>query len=89
MYEDSILVHDVEAFAMCRALRERTGILVGGSSGAVLFACSRYLEEHPEVRHPVCLCPDDGANYLHTIFNDGWLERNDLDQLEIQQERFV
>lgn len=89
MYEDSILVHDADAFAMCRALREATGMLVGGSSGAVLFACGRYLEEHPEIRHPVCLCPDDGANYRHTIFNDSWLEQNDLDPLEIQQGRFI
>ncbi len=78
MYRSSILVSDAEAFAMCRALEEGTGISVGGSSGAVLFACSRYLEEHPEVRYPVCLCADGGANYTHTIFSDSWLEQNDL-----------
>jgi 2,3-diaminopropionate biosynthesis protein SbnA len=89
MYESSILVDDAEAFAMCRALKDTAGIMVGGSSGAVLSACSRYLEEHPAVRHPVCLCADDGANYSHTIFSDSWLDQNDLYPLDDQRWRFA
>jgi cysteine synthase A len=66
-------VRDEEAFAFCRALREATGILVGGSSGAVLAACARYLQVHPEMQHVVCLCADGGENYATSIFHDEWL----------------
>ncbi len=89
MYSDTVLVQDAQAFAMCRALRDETGILVGGSSGATLFACGRYLEEHPEVLHPICLCADGGTNYRHTIFNDNWLAENDLATAKAEQGVFA
>jgi hypothetical protein len=68
--------------ALSRLVAE-TGILVGGSSGATLCACRRHLEEHPEIRHPVCLCADDGANYSHTIFNDRWLDLHDVAAVDL------
>jgi 2,3-diaminopropionate biosynthesis protein SbnA len=69
-------VGDEDAFLFCRNLLDKTGIHVGGSSGAVLVACARYLETHPEVENAVCLCPDTGENYRSTIFDDQWLKEN-------------
>jgi cysteine synthase A len=71
-------VRDEEAFAFCHALYESTGIKVGGSSGAVLAACARYLAEHPDVNETVCICPDTGDNYTSSIYNDEWLARHNL-----------
>jgi N-(2-amino-2-carboxyethyl)-L-glutamate synthase len=72
MYDDYLLVSDVEAFAACRAL-DSVGVGVGGSSGAVLAACSRYLERHPEIRFPICICADGREPYAKTIYDDEWL----------------
>jgi cysteine synthase A len=74
-----MLVGDEEAFAFCRALWETTRIKVGGSSGAVLAACAKYLHAHPEVKNVVCVCADSGDNYANTIFNDAWIQKQGFD----------
>lgn len=79
LYDTYMLVGDAEAFAFCHALYAATGIKVGGSSGAVLAACARYLAEHPKIKRPVCLCPDTGENYSSSIFNMQWLEQHHID----------
>jgi N-(2-amino-2-carboxyethyl)-L-glutamate synthase len=76
------LVRDEEAFAFCRALWNSTGIKVGGSSGAVLSACSRYLYEHDDLTNVVCLVADDGDRYAQSIYSDEWLQQHGL-QLSI------
>ena len=77
-YDTYRIIGDEEAFAFCRALYRETNIKVGGSSGAVLAACAQYLEEHPEIKRSVCLCPDTGENYTSSIFNDQWLHQQHL-----------
>jgi 2,3-diaminopropionate biosynthesis protein SbnA len=76
LYDTHILVTDRDAFALCRQVDAATGIKVGGSSGAVLYACAQYLSRHPEMTNVVCLCPDGGENYASTIFHDGWMRKN-------------
>jgi N-(2-amino-2-carboxyethyl)-L-glutamate synthase len=78
-YDEHILVSDLNAFAMCRQIADLTGISVGGSSGAVLYACSQYLSLHPEVEISACLCADRGENYASSIFDDQWLGQNGFD----------
>lgn len=78
LYNLYMLIKDEEAFTFCRALREATGIKVGGSSGAVLSACAKYLLAHPEARHVACICADTGDNYANSIFNDAWLQQQEL-----------
>jgi 2,3-diaminopropionate biosynthesis protein SbnA len=77
-FDAHLLVSDADAFAMCRLLQQKLGLSVGGSSGAVLAACARYVSAHPEIERPVCICPDGGANYMSTIFNDAWLAANSI-----------
>lgn len=77
-YDDYSLVSDEEAFAFCRALYAATGIKVGGSSGAVLSACARYLETHSSSSNVVCVCADTGEKYTSSIFNDTWLDQQHL-----------
>jgi len=78
IYDSHMLVGDEEAFAFCRALHTATGIKVGGSSGAVLSACARYLYDHLEMTNVVCVCSDCGENYTSSIFNDEWLQQQGL-----------
>ncbi|HEY1349371.1 MAG TPA: pyridoxal-phosphate dependent enzyme [Ktedonobacteraceae bacterium] len=74
LYHTYLLVHDEEAFACCRTLFLATNLLVGGSSGAALAACIRYLDQHPHLHEIVCLCADSGDNYISSIFCDTWLQ---------------
>ena len=76
IYDAHALVSDEEAFAFCHALYAATGIKAGGSSGAVLAACTSYLQIYPELERVVCLCSDTGENYTSSIFNDRWLKQH-------------
>jgi N-(2-amino-2-carboxyethyl)-L-glutamate synthase len=78
LYDEHQLVTDEVAFAFCRALFAATGIKIGGSSGAVLAACARYLAVHPEVSRAACVSADRGENYETTIYNDAWLTQQGL-----------
>jgi N-(2-amino-2-carboxyethyl)-L-glutamate synthase len=86
LYNTHMLVTDEEAFACCRALWETIGIKVGGSSGAVLSACARYLKIYPKVKNVVCVCADQGDSYVNSIFNDDWITQQGLDLQSIKQE---
>jgi N-(2-amino-2-carboxyethyl)-L-glutamate synthase len=77
-YDDVVIVDDREAIIACHYLQDNLGIGLGGSAGAVVAACARYLKTHPEVAHPVCICPDGRANYLNTIYSHTWLAEHGL-----------
>ena len=79
LYDEHIYVEDCEAFAFCRALEASTGIAVGGSSGACLAACARYLQAHRGIERAVCLCADRGEHYASSIFSDSWLAQHGLE----------
>ena len=72
-WDDVVIVDDADTVSHCHTLAETTGIRLGGSSGAVLAACARYLAEHPEITSPVCVCPDSGGNYTQTLYAPKWL----------------
>jgi 2,3-diaminopropionate biosynthesis protein SbnA len=79
LYDELVYVGDGEAFAFCRALAAATGLQVGGSSGACLAACARYLQFHRKIERAVCICADRGEHYASSIFSDSWLARNGLE----------
>ncbi len=77
-YDDVAIVSDREAIAACHRVRGSVDIGLGGSSGAVVTACARYLAEHPEVQHAVCVCPDGSTNYASSIYASSWLAAFDF-----------
>lgn len=77
LYDELILVSDAEAFDCCNTLFNATGRKVGGSSGAVIAACIKYLaKSRKSPSRFVCLCADRGENYDSSIYNNQWLEAN-------------
>ena len=88
LYDSYLLVKDEEAFAFCHAFFVATSIKIGGSSGATLSACARYLTEHPEVTDVVGICADRGENYLSSIFNEDWLQQQGVKDF-IDQSEYV
>ena len=70
--DDVIQVGDQDCFVSARRLARDEGILVGGSSGMVLYAASQYISSlsHGFV---VMLFPDGGKSYLSKMYNDNWM----------------
>jgi N-(2-amino-2-carboxyethyl)-L-glutamate synthase len=73
---DYVMVSDVDAIATCRTLADDTGIGLGGSSGATIAGCIRFLRERPDLNIVLCMCPDMAESYRHTLYNDEWLIAN-------------
>lgn len=79
-YDRVVHVGDSAAVAACRALREDVGLRLGGSSGSVLRAFLRDLDDPAVARPvaPVCLCADGGDRYADTLYSDTWLAEHGL-----------
>ena len=70
---------DKESFAMARRLAREEGILVGGSAGlnvALALQVAREVDD-PGACVVTILC-DTGERYLSKLFNDEWMQENQL-----------
>jgi cysteine synthase len=76
--DDTLTVTDKEAFTMCRTIASSTGLFVGGSSGLNVYAAAQLAEESDEPMTIVTMLCDLGVKYLSKVYNDEWLEENDL-----------
>lgn len=63
-----VAVGDEEAFAMARRMARQEGILVGGSSGAIVTVALRQAQQLSGDGYVVAILPDTGRNYLSNIF---------------------
>ncbi|MDT3497911.1 cysteine synthase family protein [Bacillus toyonensis] len=71
-------VNDYNAFKTARDLATKEGLLLGGSSGAVVYAAIKIANQLKESGGVLAVCPDNGTKYLDTIFNDEWLKEHNL-----------
>lgn len=78
-YDSVMHIRDTDAIGVCHAFRSLSGMGLGGSSGAVLAACTRYLAQYPEVAQAVCVCPDGEDRYQETIYDFQWLRAHGVD----------
>jgi cystathionine beta-synthase len=76
--DDMIQVADRDAFLAARELARREGMLVGGSSGAVLHALRQLAPTLPARSRVAVLFPDSASRYLSTIFNDEWMREKGM-----------
>jgi cysteine synthase len=72
---------DLHAISLCRLLARDHGLLLGGSSGIVLFAALAALRRGL-ADSVLAVLPDSGVSYLEQIYDDGWLERQGLTPLD-------
>ncbi|MER7660639.1 MULTISPECIES: cysteine synthase family protein [unclassified Streptomyces] len=77
LLDEGVKVGDIEAFAACRAVA-RTGLLIGGSAGGVVYAALTRLSSLPPGSTMVALINDGGEKYMDTVFNDEWMRERDL-----------
>ena len=78
-YDDVVIVSDRDAIAACHAVYESIDIGLGGSAGAVVTACARYLAAHPEIHRAVCVCADGRSHYLNSLYSEVWLAEYGFD----------
>ncbi|OLP54663.1 cysteine synthase [Rhizobium rhizosphaerae] len=82
LIDEGLTVDDIDAFAACRVVARRTGLLVGGTAGAALHVALKRLALVERESTMVVLIYDAGEKYLDSIFDDDWLrERRLLDEL--------
>ena len=72
-------VSDRTSFTMARRLAREEGILVGGSTGlnvALALELAREVDD-PDALIVTILC-DTGERYLSKVFNDEWMQENQM-----------
>lgn len=75
-----VQVSDSQAFETARYMARRTGMLVGGSTGGVIYKAIEFIHNGLISGNVVAAVADGGEKYLHTVFSESWLrERNLLD----------
>jgi cystathionine beta-synthase len=76
--DEMVQVSDRDAFLAARELARTEGLLVGGSSGAVITALRRIAPSLDRDSRVAILFPDSASRYLSTIFNDDWMREKGL-----------
>lgn len=75
-----VQVSDSQAFETARYVAKHTGLLVGGSTGGVIYKALEFIHGGLISGNVVAAVADGGEKYLQTVFNEAWLkERNLLD----------
>lgn len=88
MIDEGVAVGDAGAFATCRALARRIGLLVGGTAGGAIRVALDRLDTFPGGSTAVVLVSDAGEKYLDTIFDDRWLAEHGLHDPD-EEERVI
>lgn len=77
--DDVVQVSDRDAFRFARRLVREEGLLVGGSSGAAIWAVLNLARSLPASARIVTIFPDGASRYLSTIYSDAWLREKGRD----------
>ncbi|MER5080748.1 PLP-dependent cysteine synthase family protein [Providencia stuartii] len=79
-------VSDCQAFETTRFLANKYGLLVGGSTGGIVYKALEYINTDILSGNVVVIVVDGGEKYLNTIFNEQWLSARNLISEEISHQ---
>jgi cystathionine beta-synthase len=74
--------NDRDSFRTARQLIRQEGLLVGGSSGAAVWAARKYCLEAKPTRPVVVILPDSIRNYLSKFVSDAWMRQHGFAESE-------
>lgn len=73
-----IKTEDKASFHMARRLIREEGLLVGGSSGAAMWAALEAAQELTAQQNCLVILPDSIRNYMSKFASDSWMKNNQL-----------
>jgi len=73
---DLISAHDGDAYNLARHLILKQGLLVGVSSGAVLFGALRACKSLKKEEKCLLIFNDSARSYCSTLLNEDWMKQN-------------
>jgi len=73
-----VQVTDSQAFETARYIARTTALLVGGSTGGAIYKALELIHKGVLSGNVVVPIADGGEKYLHTVFNEQWLEERNL-----------
>jgi cystathionine beta-synthase len=73
-----VQVTDSQAFETARYIARNFALLVGGSTGGAIFKALELIHKGVLTGNVVVPIADGGEKYLHTVFDDKWLQERDL-----------
>jgi N-(2-amino-2-carboxyethyl)-L-glutamate synthase len=81
--DEVMMVEEPDTIRTCYKLAKH-GFLFGGSTGTVVSAAIKWLEQHPEKEvTAVAIAPDLGERYVDTVYDHEWVEKSfDADLLK-------
>jgi len=71
-----IKTNDRDSFRVARQLIRQEGLLVGGSSGATVWAAMQICREMKPGQRVATLLPDSVRNYMTKFVDDTWMRQN-------------
>lgn len=89
LFDEHDCVSDKEAFNTMRFFAENKGLLVGDSSGMVLYHAMKFVKEKPISKKPkkiVLIIGDSGESYLSHAYNDSWMIEKELLDEQVSKE---
>lgn len=76
--DDMMQIEDKVGIKWALKLAQVEGIIAGGSSGANIYSAIQLAKEVDKPVNIVTLACDSGLKYFSTIFNEEWLEKNNI-----------
>jgi cystathionine beta-synthase len=89
LFDKHDYVNDKEAFNTMRFFAEHKGLIVGDSSGMVLYYAMKFIKNEPitnNIKKMVLIIGDSGESYLSHAFNDDWMIEKELLDKNITKE---
>lgn len=77
-----IKTNDRDSFRTARQLIRQEGLLVGGSSGAAVWAALQVCRETAPGRRVVVILPDGVRNYMTKFLDDAWMRQHGFTQAD-------